>query len=119
MATESQRTVFRHVVTRKRGEADLTQEELAERVGVSRGTVSEWERGASAPRRATAKRLELVLGTEPDEICGLLGFAAASSSTSVAEAAIEADEGIPAHHKRTLLAHLAEVRKISAEEGET
>jgi DNA-binding transcriptional regulator YiaG len=38
----------------------LTQEELAEELGVRQQTVSEWENGVYAPTRATSKYLNLV-----------------------------------------------------------
>ena len=38
----------------------LTQDELAELLGVRQQTISEWERGAYAPSRSTSKYLSMV-----------------------------------------------------------
>lgn len=42
--------------------ARLTQAELARRVGVNTGTISDLERGLMSPRLSTARRLMQVLG---------------------------------------------------------
>jgi transcriptional regulator with XRE-family HTH domain len=48
----------------KRGACDLTQAQLAERLGVEPKTVSNWETGATRPDYPTAGRLATVLGVE-------------------------------------------------------
>ena len=69
-------------IARKRKEKNLTQEQLAERIGVSNKTVSKWETGKSMPDYAVMKRLckelqitvaELMDGEEKEEelhVCG-------------------------------------------------
>lgn len=47
-----------------RDKAGLTQEELAEKVFVSRDLVSKWETGKRRPDRAALERLAAVLGTD-------------------------------------------------------
>ena len=37
-------------ITKKRKEQNLTQEQLAERLGISNKTISKWEKGLSVPR---------------------------------------------------------------------
>lgn len=44
-------------ITRKRKEKNMTQEQLAERIGVSNKTVSKWERGNCMPDYSTVERL--------------------------------------------------------------
>ena len=47
-------------VRRLRGHVGETQREFAERLGTRQQTVSEWERGASAPRRMARRLLRMV-----------------------------------------------------------
>ena len=51
-----------------RKQANLTQEALAERVGVARQTIVKWEAGESAPDLETAGRLAEVLGISLDDL---------------------------------------------------
>lgn len=50
----------------------LTQEALAERLGVELSTVGRWERGAQLPQPPMRLRLAAVLGVSIDELGGLL-----------------------------------------------
>jgi DNA-binding transcriptional regulator YiaG len=47
-------------VRRLRRELQLTQQELAEQLGVRQQTISEWETGAYEPRGASARLLDIV-----------------------------------------------------------
>ena len=51
------------VIARARQRKRWTQEELAKRLGVTRGAVTNWETGASYPRR-TIGAIEEVLGVD-------------------------------------------------------
>ena len=51
-----------------RKKSNLTQEELAEKIGVSRQTVAKWENGDSAPDIEMADRLCLTLDVSLDEL---------------------------------------------------
>ena len=51
-----------------RKEKNMTQEALAEQVGVSRQTVAKWESGESAPDLAAAGRLAQALDVSLDEL---------------------------------------------------
>lgn len=74
-------------IRRARERANLTQEELAERVGVSLRTVGNWERGSSVPRsREGMIRAVLgdhAFGTSEDEP----SLSAASDAELIAEVA--------------------------------
>ena len=51
-----------------RAGANLSQEELAKRIGVSRQTISNWENGRSEPDLETLGRIAELLGVEKPEI---------------------------------------------------
>ncbi len=51
-----------------RGRASLSQEELAERAGVSRATVADLELGKRKPQPKTRRKLAEALGVEPHEL---------------------------------------------------
>src|ERR671932_400774 len=61
------------LLRRHRAMAGLSQEELAERAGLSRRAISDLERGAHrAPYPATLRRLVQALGLTDDDAMGLL-----------------------------------------------
>ena len=51
-----------------RKKAGWSQEELAERLNVSRQSVSKWESGASDPSTANLIALAKLFGTTPEEL---------------------------------------------------
>ena len=51
-----------------RAEADLTQEELAKRIGVSRQTINAVESGRYVPSTVLALKMALVFGKNVEEI---------------------------------------------------
>ena len=51
-----------------RKENHLTQEELAEKLYVSRSTVAKWEQGRGIPDRANLSELSKFMGVEEDEL---------------------------------------------------
>jgi transcriptional regulator with XRE-family HTH domain len=53
---------------RLRREAALSQQELAERAGTTQETISRLERGHTAARGRTLRKLAEVLGVEPKEL---------------------------------------------------
>ena len=59
MATESSSWIPEDV-RRLRTHLGLSQAELADRIGTRQQTISEWETGASAPRRMSRRLLHLV-----------------------------------------------------------
>lgn len=56
------------VLKRRRTECRMTQEFVAEALGVSRQAVSKWESGASDPSTANLIALAELLGTTPEEL---------------------------------------------------
>lgn len=54
----------------ERRKADLTQQQLAELVGVTSGAVSMWERGATIPRSDRLVIVADVLGVKVEDLIG-------------------------------------------------
>lgn len=61
---------FGACLSRFRKKADLTQSELAARIGVTKEAVSSYERGESFPDVATLVAAARALGVSIDELCG-------------------------------------------------
>lgn len=61
MSTDHRLPPLSELIERLRVDKDLTQEELAERVGVTRNAVTNWEAGKH-PNRPNTRRLEQALG---------------------------------------------------------
>lgn len=61
-------------IRRLRQERGLTQEELSDLFGVARSTVTQWERGWSAPRMGMVRQLAKVLHVTPEEIGERMGI---------------------------------------------
>lgn len=59
---------FANFIKEKRKELNLTQEELAEKMNVSRNVVSKWENGVCYPDLETTQLLAKVIGVQPNEI---------------------------------------------------
>lgn len=53
-----------------RKSAGLTQEELADRLAVSRSLVARWESGERRPDRRSSEMMGELFGVSPDVICG-------------------------------------------------
>lgn len=70
--------------------AGLTQIQLALRVGVTQGTLANWERGARLPQLENLVRISNILGCGIDE---LLGLGAAQEPAPGPEYKIPAEEG--------------------------
>ena len=60
--------VMDNLIQRERCRLGLRQTELAQRIGVSKQTVCEWEKGRSFPRKETLIRLASVLNTTTDRL---------------------------------------------------
>ena len=59
---------LREEIRRRREERHLSQEELAEAVGVSRQAVSKWESGASDPSTSNLLALARLYGVSAEEL---------------------------------------------------
>jgi transcriptional regulator with XRE-family HTH domain len=108
VATAEQRRRFGQALQRAREECRLSQRGLADTLGVSQASVSQWLLGQTAPRPERVAALERVLRMEPNSLAQLLGQVpyddrAAPASVSVTEAA-EADPRLGARERRILAA---------------
>lgn len=54
----------------KRAELDLTQDELADRVGVSQSAIFQWEDGGATPTAQNIYSLAKALGCDPNFLIG-------------------------------------------------
>jgi len=59
---------LRTILRDARVAAGLTQEDVAERLGMSQSAVSTWESGAAVPGRGTIARLADLLPVDRDEL---------------------------------------------------
>lgn len=59
---------FGEAIKQKREQLGMTQQDLAERLFVSRQTVCRWENGSRCPDLIMAKKIAMVLGISMDEI---------------------------------------------------
>ena len=59
---------FGQLVKRRRQELDLTQSELAERMGLKQQSVAKFEKMTQAPRRSTIEKIAIALEMNPDEL---------------------------------------------------
>ena len=110
MTKDQLRADFGNAVRRAREARGWSLRELARRCDVRPNSVSQWEGGRGA-REDKVAQLEDVFGMERGQLGWMLGFSLPPSSVRV-EAALQSDPTIPDDHKATLLAHLAEVRRI-------
>ena len=55
----------------RRENANMTQCELAEKVGISQAAISKYETSALSPNMTVAVKLAQILGTTCEELCGL------------------------------------------------
>ncbi len=59
---------FGEAIKQKREQLGMTQQDLAERLFVSRQTVCRWENGSRCPDLIMAKKIAMVLGISMDEL---------------------------------------------------
>lgn len=62
--------VFAAKLRGKRAEADITQEELAKRSGVSAASIKAYENGQTSPILSNAYALASALGCDVNTLCG-------------------------------------------------
>ncbi len=68
LRSENMKTKAGDVIRIARERLGLTKQELADRVGVSRGSISQWELGLTAPKRGREEQLARVLGLSPADL---------------------------------------------------
>lgn len=95
LASEQQRAVFRQALKSARSEQGISQRELAGKLGVSPGTVAQWETGETAPRLQTAVRLEGVLSLAEGTLLRLLGYLHPDAQARTVAGVIEAVQADP------------------------
>ncbi len=115
MTTSDQRARFGAKVRRYREARGWSQLALSSRLDVTASAVAQWEQGRGGAREEHVQALEVLFELDPGTLGADLGHAP-SPVTQPPEDAIESAEWIPDEHKRTLLAHLAEVRRIANEQ---
>jgi transcriptional regulator with XRE-family HTH domain len=113
--TAEQRRSFGAALARARQECGLSQRALADSVGVSQASVSQWLTGQTAPKPDRVAALERVLQLPPDTFARTLGYLAQSERgdvvpMSVTEAA-EADPRLGERERRILAAVYQELVK--------
>ena len=59
---------FGEAIKQKREQLGMTQQDLAEKLFVSRQTVCRWENGSRRPELVMAKKIAMVLGISMDEL---------------------------------------------------
>lgn len=69
--TEKERDIMQNNLIKLRKEKGLSQEELADKLAVSRQAISKWERGESLPDTDNLIRLAKLYGVSIDEIVGI------------------------------------------------
>jgi transcriptional regulator with XRE-family HTH domain len=62
---------FGELLRELRKQAELSQERLAERSGLTVRSIGDLERGRTRPRRSSVRRLIAALGAEGDDATGL------------------------------------------------
>lgn len=70
MENDMNKTTMGQLIAAKRKELGLTQQELADKMGVTDKAVSKWERDLSCPDVSTIPHLAEELGLTPDELLG-------------------------------------------------
>ena len=63
-------TAIGSYIARKRREQNLTQEQLAQQLGVSNKTISKWEKGMSVPDSEQLIKIAVILETTVSELLG-------------------------------------------------
>lgn len=59
------------MIRHHRQRLELTEQQLADRIGVSRGSIQQWEKGSTAPKRANQAATAAALGISVSELMGI------------------------------------------------
>ena len=90
---------FRDMLVKARKEKGYNQEELAERIGVSRQAVSKWETGDAQPALAQLIALADALDISLDVLCGRAESTTTSDSAAIASAMDHGSGSSPVNHR--------------------
>lgn len=63
--------MLKDIILEKRKKYNMTQEELSEKLGVARQTVSKWETGETVPDIDSLKKLAILFQFSIDEVLGI------------------------------------------------
>ena len=74
--------MLKDVIFEKRKQKNMTQEQLAEQLGVARQTVSKWELGETLPDVENLKKMAILFSFSIDEVLGLVVEKADESDVS-------------------------------------
>jgi transcriptional regulator with XRE-family HTH domain len=121
VATAEQRKVFGQALQRARQDCGLSQRDLADALGVSQASVSQWLLGQSAPKPERVGALERALRLKPNTLARLLGYLPPGGDDdqrvmTVAEAA-EADPRLGEREQRLLVAVYQELVRQAQGDG--
>ena len=90
---------FRDMLVKARKQKGYNQEELAERIGVSRQAVSKWETGDAQPALSQLIALADALGISLDVLCGRTEPTATSAATASGPANGPSGSPAPTNHR--------------------
>jgi transcriptional regulator with XRE-family HTH domain len=104
---------IKDVIRTNRTRLGLTEQQLADRAGVSRGSVQQWESGATAPKRGNQDAVAAALGITKAELLGM-----PSHTTPNIKFSVSADEHAPIAQALQLLdAHLKALAPVLQDSG--
>jgi transcriptional regulator with XRE-family HTH domain len=99
-------------------ERGISQNKLAERLGVTGSAVSLWAHGKSTPTRENVERIEDELAVEPrGSLLKLAGYSTEDTAAPTVESLIRADPGLDPEDKRVLLRIIANARERFASQA--
>ena len=87
--------ILAELIYQARKRAGLSQEELADRLGVTRQAVSKWETGKSVPDSENIRRMTAVLAVSADYFLGSDSTATDDSPEPKADSAVTTADGNP------------------------
>ena len=96
---------FGHHLKAARLESGLTQADVANRLGVSKGYISRLESGKARPAETTVRRLAQLCATDPDPLLILAGYLPPDLRAILAQHPTEAAAVLRATFGRTDLPH--------------
>lgn len=93
-------------IARLRREQGITQQDLAEKLGVTQPNISEYERGAYVPNATMIVRLAEILGVSADELLGMKPLKPKKSTEGMdtrLSKKLQQIRGLPEHDQRAIM----------------